>query len=148
MKYKSHRPTFILRSSIKSYWLITPKYYVYISNSLQGMRQNHWTMKYSSQSPTFILRCSIKSYWLVSPRYHVKTSNNLQDKRQNHWTMKYRSQWSTFFWGQAWSHSDSLPRGIMFIHQKSSKYKAKSLNHEIRVTHFYFNTNFCLWPWP
>ena len=100
MKYRSQWPTFILRSSTKSYWLIIPRYYVYTSNSLQNIhvRQNHWTMKYRSQRPTYILRSIIKSYWPISPRYHVYTPNNLQDIRQNHWTMKYRSQWPTLRW--------------------------------------------------
>ena len=96
MKYRSQWFIFILRSSIKSYWLISPSYHVYTSNSLQDIRQNHWTMKYRSQGPIFIFRCSIKSYWLISPRYHVYTSNSLQNIRQNHWTMKYRSQWPIF----------------------------------------------------
>ena len=76
--------------------LIIPRYHVNTSNSLQDIRQNHWTIKYRSQWPTFILRSRIKSYWLIIPRYHVNTSNSLQDIRQNHWTMKYRSQWPTF----------------------------------------------------
>ena len=88
--------TFILRSSIKSYWLVSPKYHVYTSNSLQDIRQNHWPMKYRSQWPTFILRSSIQSYWLIIPRYHVYKSKSLQDIRQNHWTLKYRSKWPTF----------------------------------------------------
>ena len=95
MQYRSQWPTFILRSSIKSYWLIIPWYHVNTSNSLKDIRQNHWTMKYRSQWPTFILTSSIKSYWLIIPRYHINTSNSLQDIRQNHWTIKYRSQWPT-----------------------------------------------------
>ena len=96
MKYKSQRPTFIFRCSIKSYWLISPRYHASISKGLQNIRQNHWTMKYRSQWPIFILRSNVKSYWLISSRYHVYTSNSLQNMRQNHWTMKYRSQWPTF----------------------------------------------------
>ena len=88
--------TSFLRSSIKSYWLITPRYHVYISINLEDTTQNHWTMKYRSQWSIFILRSSIKSYWLISPSYHIYTSNSLQDIRQNHWTMKYKSQWPTF----------------------------------------------------
>ena len=37
MEYRSHRPTFILRS----YWPIIPKYDVHTSNSLQDVKQNH-----------------------------------------------------------------------------------------------------------
>ena len=77
-------------------WLIIPKYGVHTSNSLQDIRQNHWTMKYRSQWPTFILRSNVGLYWLKILKCDVHTSNNLQDIRQNHWTMKYRSQWPTF----------------------------------------------------
>ena len=73
MKYRSHRPTFILRSNVGSYWPIIPKYYVLISNSLQDVTQNHWNMKYRSQWPIFILR----SYWLIIPTNNVHTSNGL-----------------------------------------------------------------------
>ena len=117
MKNRSQWPIFILRSSIKSYWLISPSYHIYTSNSLQDIRQNHWTMKYKSQRPTIIFRCSIKSYWLISPRYHVSISNSLQNIRQNHWTMKYRSQWPIFILRSTSSHTDSLAHVIMFIHQ-------------------------------
>ena len=96
MKYRSQWSTFILRSSIKSYWLIISRYHVYTSISLEDITQIHWTMKYRSQWSIFILRSSIKSYWVISPSYHIYTSNSLQDIRQNHWTMKYRSQWPIF----------------------------------------------------
>ena len=89
MKYRSQWSNFILKSSIKSYWLISPRYHVHTSNSLQNIRQNHWTMKYRSQWPTFNLMSNIKSYWLISPRYHVYKSNSLQDIRLNHWTLTY-----------------------------------------------------------
>ena len=52
MKYRLHRPTFILRSNVRSYWLLIPKY----DNSLQDVTQNHWTIKYRSQWPIFIWR--------------------------------------------------------------------------------------------
>ena len=35
MKYRSHRPTFILRSNVRSYWPLIPKNDVHTSNSLQ-----------------------------------------------------------------------------------------------------------------
>ena len=90
MKYRSHRPTFILRSNVGSYWPIIPKYDVHTSNSLQDIMQNHWTMKYRSQWPTFILRSNFMSYWLIILNNDVLTSNSFQDIRQNHWAMKYR----------------------------------------------------------
>ena len=101
MKYRSHRPTFILRSNIGSYWPIIPKYdvqkiIVHTSNSLQNVTQNHWTMKYRLQWPIFILRSRL---WVIlthnQKKNNVHTSNSLQDIRQNHWTMECRSQWPT-----------------------------------------------------
>ena len=81
-----------MRSDVWSYWLIKQKYGVHISNSLQDIRQNHWTMKNRSQWPTFILRSNVESYWLIILKYDIHTANSLQDIRQNYWTMKYRSQ--------------------------------------------------------
>ena len=122
MKYRSKWSIFILRSSIKSYWLISPSYHIYKSNSLQDIRQNHWTMKYKSQRPTFIFRCSIKSYWLISPRYHVSISNSLQNIRQNHWNMNYRSQWHIFILrSNVKSYWLISPRYYVYIHQKAFK---------------------------
>ena len=91
MKYRSQWPTFILTSNAGSYRLIIPKYDVHTSNSLQDIRQNHWTMKY--MSPTFNLRSTVGTYWLIIPKYDVHISNSLQNIRQNHWTVKYRSCW-------------------------------------------------------
>ena len=56
MKYRSHRPTFVLRSNVRSYWPLIPKYDVRTSNNLQDKMQNHWAIKYRSQWPIFILR--------------------------------------------------------------------------------------------
>ena len=92
MKYRSQWPTFILRSNVRSYRFILRKYDVHTSNSLQDIRQNHWTMKYMSKWPTFILR-SNGSYWFILRKYDVHTANSLQDIRQNHLTVKYRSCW-------------------------------------------------------
>ena len=90
MKYKSYRPTFILRSNVRWYWHIIPKYDVHTSNSLQDVTQNHWTMEYitfMSHWLTLILRSNVGSYWFILPKYDVHTSNSLQDIRQNHWNM-------------------------------------------------------------
>ena len=72
---------------------IIPNNIVHTSNSLQDIRQNHWTMECSSQWPTLILRSNIESYWFILPNYDLHTSNSLQDVRQNHWIVKYRSGW-------------------------------------------------------
>ena len=82
-----------MRLNFGSYWLIIPNIYVHTSNSLQDIRQNHWTMEYRSQWPTLIMRSNVGLYWFILQKYDVHTSNSLQDIRQNHWTMKYRSCW-------------------------------------------------------
>ena len=95
-----------LRAKAALHWLIITKYNVKTSNSLQDIRQNHWTMKYRSQWPINILRSDIGSYWLIVQEYDVQLLNSFQDTRQNHWTMKCRSQWPTFILGQTSGHTD------------------------------------------
>ena len=80
------------RTKAALHWLIIIKYNVHTSNSLQDIRQNHWTMKYRSQRHRFILRSNVMSYRLIInvgshrliiPKYdvHTCTSNGLQDIR-------------------------------------------------------------------
>ena len=106
INYRSQWHTFILRSSVWSYWLIIPNTDVPTSNSLQDKRQNHWTMKYRSQRPTFILRSNVGSYWLIISMYDVHTSNCLQNKRQSGlWNIGHSDL--RLFCGQTSSHTDS-----------------------------------------
>ena len=73
------------------------KYDIYnTSNTLQNIRQNHWSKKYKSLWPTLILVSNFGWYWLITHKYDVNTSNILQDIRQNYCTTKCRSLWSTF----------------------------------------------------
>ena len=120
---------FILRSKFGSHCLIVWKYDTHPSNSLRDIRQNHWTMKYMSQWPIFILRSNVGSYWPIIWKYDVHTSSSLQDIRQNHWTIKYRSLWPTLFWGRViLTHN---PKEWCSYTKQSSRYKAKSVDHEI-----------------
>ena len=137
MKYRSNRPTFILRTNAGSYWPIIPKYYVHISNSLQDVMQNHWTMKYRSQWPIFIFKSNFGSYWLIIPNNNVHTSNSLQDIRQNHWTMEYRSQWPTLI-------LKSNVRSYWFILPKYDVHTSNSLQ-DIRQNHWTVKYRSC-WP--
>ena len=121
MKYRSQWNTFIFRSNIGSYWLIILKYDGYTSNSLQNIRQNHWTMKYRSQWPTFILRSNVRSYWLIIPKYDVLTWNG-QGKTYIYFVVKclviltYNPKvWCSYI-------------------KQSSRYKARSLDRETYVT--------------
>ena len=139
MKYRSHRPTFILRSNVGSYWPIIPKYDGHTSNSLQDVTQNHWTMKYRSQRPIFILRSNVGSYWFIIPNKDVYTSNNIQDhfkaKSLDH--ERYSSQWPTFIlrsnFGSYW-----------FIHPKYDVDTSNSLQY-IRQNHWTVKYRSC-WP--
>ena len=100
MKYRSHRPTFISRSNVGSYWPIIPKYDVHISNSLQDITQHHWTMKYRSQWSIYILMSNFWSYWLITPNNDVHTSNSLQDIKQITWPWNIGHSDLHLFWGQ------------------------------------------------
>ena len=114
-------------------WLIIPNNNVHASNSLQDIRQNHWTMEYRSQWSIFILRSSFGSYWLIIPNNIVHTSNSLQDIRQNHWTMEYRSQWPTL-----------NVRSYWFILPKYDVQTSNSLQ-DIRQNHWTVKYRSC-WP--
>ena len=96
MKYRSQRPTFILRSNVGSYGPFIPKYGVHTSNSLQDVRQNHWTIKYRSHD-LYLFWGKTLGHTDSYPNNNVHASNSLQDIRQNHWTVEYRSQWPTLF---------------------------------------------------
>ena len=106
------------------------------SNSLQDIRQNHWTMKYKSQWLTFF-RLNVRSYWFIIPNNDVHTSSSLQDITQNHWTIKYRSQWPTFIFksnlGSYW-----------FIIPKNDVHTWNSLQ-DIRQNHWTMKYRSC-WP--
>ena len=113
MKYRSHRPTFILRSNVGTCWPIIPKNDVHTSKSLQDIMQNHWTMKYRSQWPSFIFRSNVESYWIIIPNNDVHISNSLQDTRQNHWSIK---------WNLALSMTYLIPRNLKYKQIYWSKY--------------------------
>ena len=68
----------------------------FMSNCLQDVMKNQWTIKNRSQWPTSTLKSNVRSYWFIIPNKAVHTSNNIQDIRTNYWTMKYRLQWPTF----------------------------------------------------
>ena len=101
MKYRSQWPTFILMSNTGSYRLIIPKYDVHTSNSLQYIRQNHWTMKYRSQLLTINLGSNVGSYWLIIPKYDFHISNcpssRYKGKSQDHeiWVILTITSWPT-----------------------------------------------------
>ena len=90
MKYRSQWPTFILRSSIKSYWFIIlhVRYYVIhqIVFKIWGNINEPWNVDHSDQL----------LFW-GQAWSHTKTLSQaimfIQGKNQ--WTMKYRSQWLT-----------------------------------------------------
>ena len=110
---------------------------VHISNSLQDIRQNHWTVKYRLRWPTFSFRSCVRSYWFIIPNNDVHTWNSLQGIRHNHWAMKYRSQWPTFI-------LRSNIRSYWFILRKYDVHTSNSLQ-DIRQNHWTMKYRSC-WP--
>ena len=76
----NHSDLHCFRAKAALHWLIITKYNVQKSNSLQDIRQNHWTMKYRSQWPINILRSDVGSYWLIVPKYDVQLLNSFRYK--------------------------------------------------------------------
>ena len=64
--------------------------FIYQNNSLQDIKQNHWTMKYGSQPSTFIWRSNVGSHGLIISKYDVHTSYGLQDIRHMYFEVKCR----------------------------------------------------------
>ena len=83
LKYRSLWLTFIMRSKVMFHWLIIPKDDIHPSNSLHGIKQNHWTMKCRSWWPTFIFKSTVMSHWFIILKNDVHPSNSLQDIKQN-----------------------------------------------------------------
>ena len=65
-----------MRSNVGSHGLINPKGDDHTSNSLQDIRQNHWTMKHGSRRPIFIFRSNIGSHGLIIPKFDVHASDD------------------------------------------------------------------------
>ena len=67
----------------------------------------------------------------------------------SHWTVKYSSLWPTFImrsFAQSLNHTALLSQCMIFIHENSSRYEAKSLDCEIQVTfiYIYSEVNLCV----
>ena len=109
-----------------SYWLIIPNHNVHTSNSLQDIRQNHWTMEYRSQWPTLILGSNIRSYWFILPDIHQIVFKIL-GKITGLWNtghadlhfMTHKSM------SQGLAMSDQLSALVVFIKEKVEKHFLK-----------------------
>ena len=98
----------------------------HISNSFQNIRQNHWTMKYRSLSYIYfeVKVCIALTHY---PMFDVNP------KSLDHWIMKYRSL-TNFMMLTFVSHCTDPTQVRHSSIKQSSRYKAKSLKHEIQVT--------------
>ena len=86
-------------------------------------------------------RAKAALHWLIIKKYNVHTSSSLQVLRPIPWTMNYRSQVQVYIYFE-------VRRRVIQTHNpkedvqplKYSRYKAKSLDHEIQitVTYIYF----------
>ena len=103
MKCRSLWPIWILKSNVLSYRLAIQKNRVYISNLIQDIKQNHWTMKYRS---------------LTYVNFKIKLQVILTHN-QKVWYLylKYSSGY----------------KAHPLDDENSSEYKAKLLDHEILV---------------
>ena len=132
IKYGSG-PTFILRSKCRVTQTHNPKVKV------KSLDHEIWvTATYS------YFEVNIRSHRLIIPKNAVHTLNGLQDIRQNHWTIKYGPWQPTFILrSNVGSHTHNPKVRCSFI-KWSSRYKAKSVDHEIQVTvtYIYFQVKF------
>ena len=84
----SHWPTYNNEVNLCVALIHYPIYDIHPSNTLEDIRQNHWTMKYIFYEVNL---CTILIHY---PKYNITTSNSLQDTciKLNHWTAKNRSR--------------------------------------------------------
>ena len=110
VKYRTRWPTFIIRSTVGSHWLIIPKYDAHLSNSLENLRQNHITLK------------TVLCDWEFKGCAKLKLFKVLNS------SIKYSSRRKTILlahtdlgllWGQRLGPPDSLSQSMTFIHQMS-----------------------------
>ena len=71
------------------------------------------------------------SQCLIIRKYDVHTSNSLQDIKHNHWTMKYRSVTYIYYEVKGHVPLTHYPKECHLTIKKSSRYKAKSMDHEM-----------------
>ena len=121
MKYRSHWPTYILRSLFMSD-RTNIQHTTFLYQIVFEIRHNHWIMKYRSNWPTYILRSL-----LVSHETNIQgmtfLCQSLWDMRHNHWTMKCRSQWpNNILRSLLVSHGTNI-QGMKFLHQIEIKGK-------------------------
>ena len=78
------------------------------SNSLQDIKQNHWTAKYRSRTYIYIVRSIFVSHWSIIPSmtFLHQIIFKILSKITDPWNI---GQWSTYIlWGQSLCHTDRL----------------------------------------
>ena len=130
MKYRSQCPTNISRSNIGSYWLIILKYGVLISNSLQDIRQNHWTMKYTVTYIYF----EVKRWVILTHNPEMMFIHETVFKITGPWNIGHSDL------HLLWSHTDSY----WLIIRKYDVHTSNSLQ-DIRQNHWIMKFGSC-WP--
>ena len=92
--------------------------------------KNHWTMKYRSLWPTSIIRPIIVSHWLIIQMYDMQQSN-IDFKIQDKLTWPWNTVTYIYFEVKGCVALTHYPKVWCSAIKQSSRYKAKSLNHEL-----------------
>ena len=96
-------------------------------------------VKYRTLWPTFSLRSNSGHIHSFIPNFHVV----LKVQGKITWFMKYMSEINCCYEVKGWAKLTHYPKLSFSYIKPSSRYMAKSLDHEIQVTvtHFYFEDN-------
>ena len=110
---------------------------IHPSNSLENIRQNHWTMKYRSLTHTYFRKSIFLPYWSIISS--TKLLHQIVFKILSKITgLRNIGHWPTYiWWGQSLCHINAISQNMMFINQIILKIKnlyAKSLDHELHVS--------------
>ena len=108
-----------------------PTYNISTSNSLQDIKLNRWTWKNRSLAYIYFMRSISVSYGCIIPKYNVYPSNHFEDMKPTLWAIQYRSVIFIHFMSKCLCHT-ALVSQVWPAHIKwPSRYKIKSLNHEM-----------------
>ena len=107
------------------------KYNISPSNSLQDMKQNHWTIKYRSLTYIYLIRSIYVSHWsIISTMLFIhQIILKILRKITRPWNIGHVDL--HLLWGQSLGHTVSLSEIWHSCIKKSWRYKTKSLDHEI-----------------
>ena len=94
-----------------------PKYNISLSNSLQDIKQNHWTIKYRSLTYIYLMRSMFVRHWSITPTMMCihQIILKILSKITRPWTIGHVDLY--LFWGQSLGHNIALSKNMTLIHQ-------------------------------